>query len=56
MAKELKQDINNETKIKVKAPIVEALKTAYENPTYQFHIPGHTKGKAVFKDFRKLIG
>ena len=56
MAKELKQDINNETIIKVKAPIVEALKTAYENPTYQFHIPGHTKGKAVFKDFRKLIG
>ena len=40
----------------VKAPIVEALKTAYENPTYQFHIPGHTKGKAIFKDFRKLIG
>ena len=31
-------------KIKIKAPIVEALKNAYENPTYQFHIPGHTKG------------
>ena len=42
--------------IKVKAPIVEALKNAYENPTYQFHIPGHTKGKAIFKDFRKLVG
>ncbi len=42
--------------IEVKAPIVEALRTAYENPTYQFHIPGHTKGKAIFKDFRKLIG
>lgn len=53
-----KTEINNinNTEIKVKAPIVEALKTAYENPTYQFHIPGHTKGKAVFKDFRKLIG
>ena len=42
--------------ISVKAPIVEALKTAYENPTYQFHIPGHTKGRAIFRDFRKLIG
>ena len=35
---------------------MEALKTAYEHPTYQFHIPGHTKGKAVFKDFKKLVG
>ena len=42
--------------VKVKAPVVEALQTAYDNPTYQFHIPGHTKGKAVFKDFKKLIG
>ena len=42
--------------IKVKAPIVEALKDAVENPTYQFHIPGHTKGRAVFSDFKKLIG
>ena len=47
-------EINSTDKsIEVKAPIVEALKIAYENPTYQFHIPGHTKGKAVFKDFRK---
>ncbi len=45
----------NETQ-KVKAPIVEALKVAYEHPTYQFHIPGHTKGKAIFKDFKKLVG
>jgi len=42
--------------IKVKAPIVEALQTAYENPTYQFHIPGHTKGAGVLPDFKKLIG
>ena len=51
-------NINNkkDTEINIKAPIVEALKTAYNNPTYQFHIPGHTKGKAVFKDFKKLIG
>ena len=56
MAKETKQSQNIKENIKIKAPIVEALKIAYENPTYQFHIPGHTKGKAVFKDFKKLIG
>ena len=62
MAKKLKQEkylnqeFKNQNSVKIKAPIVEALKTAYENPTYQFHIPGHTKGKAIFKDFRKLIG
>lgn len=49
-------EINKKESVTVKAPIVEALKTAYKNPTYQFHIPGHTKGKAVFKDFKKLIG
>ena len=42
--------------VKVKAPIVEALKNAVEHPTYQFHIPGHTKGRAIFSDFKKLIG
>ena len=42
--------------IKVKAPIVSALQNAYDNPSYQFHIPGHTKGKAIFKDFKKLVG
>lgn len=41
---------------KIKAPIVEALKQAYENPTYQFHIPGHTKGNGTCTDFKKLIG
>ena len=58
MAKELNLKVNTEQKeqVKVHAPIVEALKNAYENPTYQFHIPGHTKGKGVFKDFKKLIG
>ena len=55
MVKNIK-DLNKKEKIDVKAPIVEALYKAYKNPTYQFHIPGHTKGKAVFKDFRKLIG
>ncbi len=42
--------------VKIKAPIVEALKKAYENPTYQFHIPGHTKGSGTLPDFRKLVG
>ena len=47
---------NKYTKIKVKAPIVQALKKAYENPSYQFHIPGHTKGSGVLPEFKKLIG
>ncbi|MBQ8668413.1 aminotransferase class I/II-fold pyridoxal phosphate-dependent enzyme [bacterium] len=41
---------------KVKAPIVDALKTTYNNPTYQFHIPGHTKGLGTLPDFRNLVG
>lgn len=41
---------------KTHAPIVEALKKAYENPTYQFHIPGHTKGSGSLPEFKKLIG
>lgn len=40
----------------IQAPIVEALKKAYDNPTYQFHIPGHTKGYGVLPEFKKLIG
>ena len=58
MSKSLK--INREIKInevvKVKAPIVDALKNVVNNPSYQFHIPGHTKGKAVLSDFKKLVG
>ncbi len=56
MEKSLKQKIDISKQTDVYAPIVEALKKAYENPTYQFHIPGHTKGKAIFKDFKKLTG
>ncbi len=56
MEKSLKQKIDILKQTDVYAPIVEALKKAYENPTYQFHIPGHTKGKAIFKDFKKLTG
>ena len=56
MTKEIKKEIYTNKKIDIKAPIVEALKMAYENPTYQFHIPGHTKGKAIFKNFKDLVG
>lgn len=38
------------------APIVEALKRAYDNPSYQFHIPGHTKGNGALPEFKNLIG
>lgn len=48
--------IKKDKSTKIKAPIVEALKEAYENPTYQFHIPGHTKGNSSLPEFRKLIG
>ena len=43
-------------KTEIHAPIVEALKTAFDNPTYQFHIPGHTKGLGTLSDFRNLVG
>lgn len=46
----------NKKATKVQAPIVEALKKAYENPTYQFHIPGHTKGNGSLPEFKKLVG
>ena len=38
------------------APVVNALKKYYENPSVQLHIPGHTRGEAILKDFRDLIG
>lgn len=38
------------------APIVKALKKYFENPSVQLHIPGHTRGEAILKDFRDLIG
>lgn len=46
---------NNKSTI-IKAPIVEALKKAYENPSYQFHIPGHTKGSGALPAFKSLVG
>lgn len=41
---------------KIKAPLIDALKKTVENPTHQFHIPGHTKGQGVYAAFKKLIG
>ena len=38
------------------APLVEAMSVAFKNPTYQFHIPGHTKGQGVYKPFKDLVG
>jgi len=52
----IKTNTRKDVQTKVYAPIVDALKNAWENPTYQFHIPGHTKGRAVFDDFRQLVG
>jgi arginine/lysine/ornithine decarboxylase len=49
-------NIKNKKNTAINAPIVEALKNAYNNPTYQFHIPGHTKGLGTLPDFRKLVG
>ncbi len=40
----------------VKAPLVEALEKFYKNPMMQFHIPGHTAGRASYRPFKKLIG
>ncbi len=47
---------NKSDDFETNAPIVEALKTSVEYPTYQFHIPGHTKGQGVYPEFKKLIG
>lgn len=48
--------VKSNKQTKIKAPIVEALKTAYNHPTYQFHIPGHTKGFGTLPEFRRLVG
>jgi arginine/lysine/ornithine decarboxylase len=37
-------------------PILNALEKFAANPTYQFHIPGHTHGKGVCKKFKDLVG
>ena len=47
---------NPEISDKIYAPLVDAMTIAYKNPTYQFHIPGHTKGQGVYKKFKDLVG
>ncbi|MBR2526760.1 aminotransferase class I/II-fold pyridoxal phosphate-dependent enzyme [bacterium] len=54
MAKNIKN--KNIKKTKTEAPIVEALQNAYDKPSFQFHIPGHTRGGGVYKAFKNLIG
>jgi len=54
MTKKIKD--NKKQKTEINAPIVEALQKAYDKPSYQFHIPGHTRGSGALKEFRNLIG
>lgn len=46
----------HDTACDVKAPLVDALEKFYQSPMMQFHIPGHTGGRAAFSQFKKLIG
>ena len=48
--------ISDDLKSDVKAPLVEALEKFYKNPMMQFHIPGHTGGRASYQPFKKLVG
>lgn len=50
------QKPSKKTNPNVSAPLVEALKNAFQHPTYQFHIPGHTKGESIYPEFKKLVG
>lgn len=52
----IQNPLNSGKDTKIKAPIIDALQKTIENPTYQFHIPGHTKGYGVYPKFKKLIG
>ena len=54
MTKNTQEERKKQTQIN--APIVEALQSAYDNQSYQFHIPGHTRGGGTLKEFRNLIG
>ena len=50
------QEEKKKLKNEPKAPIVETLQKAYDNPSYQFHIPGHTRGNGTLKAFKQLLG
>lgn len=49
-------ETEQQTQQRIHAPIIEAFEYALKHPTYQFHIPGHTKGVGVYSGFKKLIG
>lgn len=51
-----KHNTDKLAKSTIQAPLVDALERSVENPTYQFHIPGHTKGQGVYPKFRNLVG
>lgn len=50
------QQVQNKAETEVKTPILDALQQYINNPTYQFHIPGHTRGQGVYPKFKNLIG
>ena len=52
----MSEDLEGIENNSVRAPLVDAMGTALKNPTYQFHIPGHTKGNGVYKPFKVLVG
>ena len=42
--------------VMISTPIVDALEHYTKNPSFQFHIPGHTMGSGVYPKFKNLIG
>jgi len=52
----MEKDFEELNENEINAPLVEAMSHALKHPTYQFHIPGHTKGQGVLKEFKKLVG
>ena len=48
----IKSGLNFNKTQNVSAPIVDALIKYSQNPCVGFHIPGHTRGEAVFSPFK----
>ena len=44
-----------ETKEVIEAPLVNALQTSVNNLPLQFHIPGHTRGQGLLRQFKELL-
>ena len=51
--KENHENVNNERQSAT--PILDAIEATMKKPFRQFHIPGHTRGKAVFAKFANLL-